>query len=150
MSFRISGLSAEPFRHLYGLSNEALVAHGASRYVADKSPGFPDRVELRDARIGESLLRVNYEHHPGNSPYRSAYAIFVLEGAENSYDRVDEVPDVLFRRLLSLRAFSTEGMLLNADVVEGKDIEPLIGNLFGDPAVAYIHAHNAKQGCYAA
>jgi Protein of unknown function (DUF1203) len=150
MSFRISGLSAEPFRHFYGLSNEALVAHGARRYVADKSPGFPDRVELRDARIGESLLLVNYEHHPANSPYRSAYAIFVLEGAENRYDRVDEVPDVLFRRLLSLRAFSTEGMLLNADVVEGKDIEPLIGKFFGDPAVAYIHAHNAKQGCYAA
>jgi hypothetical protein len=26
----------------------------------------------------------------------------------------------------------------------------LIARLFADPRVAYIHAHNAKRGCYAA
>jgi len=41
MNFRISGLSPEPFRHLYGLSDEALSVQGVKRYVADKRPGFP-------------------------------------------------------------------------------------------------------------
>jgi Protein of unknown function (DUF1203) len=150
MSFRIQGLSPEPFRHLYGLSDAALAAHGAKRYVADHSPGFPDRIELRDARVGESLLLVNHEHHAANSPYRSSYAIFVREGAEQTYDRIDEIPDVLQRRLLSLRGFSAEGMLLNADVVEGSALEPLIASFFLDPQIAYLHAHNARQGCYAA
>jgi Protein of unknown function (DUF1203) len=150
MSFRISGLSPEPFRHLYGLSDEALAAHGARRYVADESPGFPDRIELRDAKVDERLLLVNYEHHAANSPYRSRYAIFVLEGAEETYDRVGEIPDVLSRRLLSLRAFSHDGMLLKADVVEGAALEPLIAAFFHDSQIAYIHAHNARQGCYAA
>jgi Protein of unknown function (DUF1203) len=150
MSFRIQGLSPEPFRHLYGLSDDALAAHGAKRYVADKSPGFPDRIELRDARVGESLLLVNHEHHAASSPYRSSYAIFVREGAEQTYDRIDEIPDVLSRRLLSLRGFSAAGMLLNADVVEGRALEPLIASFFRDPQIAYLHAHNARQGCYAA
>jgi Protein of unknown function (DUF1203) len=150
MSFRISGLSPEPFRHLYGLSDEALAAHGAKRYVAHESPGFPDRIELRDAREGESLLLVNYEHHAVASPYRSVYAVFVLEGAEETYDRMDEIPDVLARRLLSLRAFSKDGMLLIADVMEGRDLRSFIEKFFADDNVAYLHAHNARQGCYAA
>lgn len=45
-SFRIRGLSPEPFRPLFGLSEEALRQRGAVRYVVDEKPGFPDRVEL--------------------------------------------------------------------------------------------------------
>jgi Protein of unknown function (DUF1203) len=150
MTFRISGLSATTFRHLYGLSDEALAAHGAMRYVANESPGFPDRVELRDAFVGESLLLVNYEHQSAQTPYRSNHAVFVLEGAEETYDRVGEIPEVLSRRLLSLRGFSDDGMLLHADVVEGKDLRIAISSFFGRNDVAYIHAHNARQGCYAA
>lgn len=150
MSFRITGLPATSFRHLYGLSEAELKAHGARRYVADESPGFPDRIELRDARIGESLLLVNYVHQPANTPYRASHAIFVLEGAETTFDQIDAVPEVLTRRLLSLRGFSTEGMLLTADVIEGKDIRQAIEKFFANPAIDYIHAHNARQGCYAA
>jgi hypothetical protein len=150
MSFRITGLSAAPFRHLYGLPDAELRAHGARRYVADESTGFPDRIELRDARIGESLLLVNYEHQPADTPYRASHAIFVLEGADKAFDAVDEVPDVLARRLLSLRGFSSDGMLLVADVVEGRDIRAAIQSFFANTNVAYIHAHNARQGCYAA
>ncbi len=150
MTFRITGLSAEPFRHLYGLSDAALATLGARRYVADESPGFPDRVELRDAKLGESLLLVNYEHQSANTPYRSAHAIFVLEGAEATYDRVGEIPEVLSRRLLSLRGFSEDGMLVHADVAEGKDLKNAISDFFDKAGVSYIHAHNARQGCYAA
>ena len=56
MAFRITGLSAEPFRHLYGLSDRELALRGVKRYVADRSPGFPDRIEMRDAAVGEKLL----------------------------------------------------------------------------------------------
>jgi hypothetical protein len=150
MTFRITGLSPVPFRHLFGLSDEALADHGAMRYVAHESPGFPDRIELRDAKLGESLLLVNFEHQTAKTPYRSAHAIFVLEGSEETYDRVGEIPDVLSRRLLSLRGFSESGMLLHADVVEGQKLEAAISDFFKRSDVAYIHAHNARQGCYAA
>ncbi|MEG3193794.1 DUF1203 domain-containing protein, partial [Lysobacter sp. D1-1-M9] len=105
MSFRITGLQAEPFRHLFWLPEEALAAHGAQRWMATGDAALPDRVELRDAEAGETLLLVNYEHQPAATPYRSTHAIFVLEGARQPYDRIDAVPKALSSRMLSLRAF---------------------------------------------
>jgi hypothetical protein len=148
MSFRITGLSAEPFRHLYGLSDEELALLGVKRYVADKCPGYPDRIEMRDASIGEKLLLLNHVCQPAKTPYRASHAIFVREGAEHAYDGLDEVPEVMRTRLLSFRAYDAEGMMLDADVVDGKDIEAVILRFFTFPHVAYIHAHNAKRGCY--
>ncbi|HEY2884796.1 MAG TPA: DUF1203 domain-containing protein [Rhizomicrobium sp.] len=150
MSFRITGLDAKPFRHLYGLSDSELAVHGAMRYVAESKPGYPDRVELRDVEPGESVLLVNFEHQPVDSPYRSSHAIYVREGANEPFDKVDHVPESMRTRLLSLRAFDARGMMLDADVVEGREIEAVIARLFADPCVDYIHAHNARRGCYAA
>jgi hypothetical protein len=150
LKFRISGLSAEPFRHLFGLPQQELARHGAVRYLVDAKPGYPDRIELRDVEPGQSVILVNYTHQPADSPYRSSHAIFVREGAEEPFDRVDEVPGSMRIRLLSLRAFDAKGMMLDADVIEGREIETVVARMFADPDVAYIHVHNAKRGCYAA
>jgi hypothetical protein len=148
MSFRITGLSPEPFRHLYGLSDEDLARHGAIRMMADEKPGFPDRIEMREAELGETVLLINHVCQPADTPYRAAHAIFVREGATETYDRVDEVPEVMRSRLLSLRAFDARGMMVDADVFLGTAIEEAISRFFANPAVAYIHVHNAKRGCY--
>ena len=39
-------------------------------------------------------------------------------------------------------------MTVEADVVPGTEVEGLIDRLCANPEVAYIHVHNAKQGCY--
>ncbi len=148
MSFRITGLSPEPFRHLWDLPDEKLAHQGARRYVADSKPGFPDRIEMRDAEPGETLILLNHACQPAPTPYRATHAIFVREGATEPYDRVGEVPEVMRVRLLSLRAYNEAGWMLNADVVEGAVIEPAIERLLANPAVSYLHAHNAKRGCY--
>ena len=148
MTFRITGLSAEPFQHLFGLPEAELARHGALRYTCDKSPGFPDRIEMRDAEPGETLLLLNHLCQPADTPYRATHAIFVREWAGERFDRADEVPEVMRRRLLSLRGFDANGMMLEADVVDGSVVEPVIARLFADPAVSYIHVHNARQGCY--
>ena len=149
MAFRITGLSPEPFSHLYGLPDDELARHGVKRYVVDASPGYPDRIEMRDAAVGETVLLLNHVSQPADTPYRASHAIFVREGAARAYDAVDEVPAVMRTRLLSLRAFDGEGMMRDADVVEGAAIEGVIARFFADPAVSYIHVHNAKRGCYA-
>jgi hypothetical protein len=148
MGFRITGLSAEPFRHLYGLSDDQLARQGAKRYVVDEAPGFPDRIEMRDAAPGETVLLLNHVCQPADTPFRASHAIFVREGAEQTYDRVNEIPDVMRVRLLSLRAYDAQGMMLDADVIEGQRVEEVIGRFFANPDVAYIHAHNAKRGCF--
>jgi hypothetical protein len=148
MHYRISGLSSEPFRHLYGLGDDELERKGVRRYFADKKPGFPDRIEMRDADIGERLLLLNHMCQSANTPYRATHAIFVREGAEAAYDRIDEVPEVMRTRLLSLRAYDSSGMMLDADVIDGREVESVISRFLGNGQVAYIHAHNAKRGCY--
>jgi hypothetical protein len=148
MSFRISGLSPEPFRHLYGLSDEELAKHGAKRYRVDKERSFPDRIEMRDAALGETVLLLNHVCQPADTPYRASHAIFVREGALRAYERVDEIPEVMGARLLSLRAYDADHMMIDADVVEGSRMTEVIERFFANKDVAYIHAHNAKRGCY--
>jgi hypothetical protein len=150
MSFRITGLAPEPFRPLFGLSDQELAAQGVRRYVADSKPGFPDRVEVRDAEPGETVLLLNYTHQPADTPYRASHAIFVIEGAQARYDRIDEIPPALRLRTLSLRAFDKYDLIVDADLVDGGNVESVIQRFFADPRVAYIHAHYAKYGCYAA
>jgi hypothetical protein len=150
MSFRIRGLDPAPFRHLFGLPDEELLGLNVKRAVADQKPGFPDRVELRDAEPGESLLLLSYLHQPADTPYKASHAIFVREGATAAYDAVDETPECLRLRPISLRAFDAAGMMVDADLISGREVEAAIERLFADPAAAYIHAHYAKRGCYAA
>jgi hypothetical protein len=150
MSFRITGLSPEPFLPLFGLADEDLARHGAKRYVCDRTPGYPDRIELRDAAPGETLLLVNYVHQPAETPYRASHAIFVREGAEAPYASDDDVPPSLRSRTLSVRAFNAAHFIVDADLADGQALETLIGRFFANPDVAYLQAHYAKHGCYAA
>ncbi|HVN99440.1 MAG TPA: DUF1203 domain-containing protein [Steroidobacteraceae bacterium] len=150
MDFRIRALPAERFAPLFGMAAANLAARGVLRVTADREPGFPCRVSLRDAAPGESLLLLNYEHMALPSPYRSRHAIYVREHAIEYRPGVNEVPPVLARRLLSARAFDAEGMLLDAEVCEGTGVAPLIGRYLDDPRVSFVHLHNARPGCYAA
>ena len=150
MAFRIQGIDPTPFRALYDLPDEALPARGARRYAVDATPGFPDRVELRDLEPGERALLVNYVHQPADTPYRASHAIFVREGAERATELVDTVPDVMRRRTLSLRAFDATGMLVDAELIDGADAVAPIERLLALPQVAEVHAHYAKFGCFAA
>ena len=158
MQFRISGLPVEPFRHLFALSDEELKRHGAVRRVAENS-GYPCRVSLTDAKAGDEVILVNYEHQDADTPYRSRHAVYVRPG-ERRYDAVGEIPEQLRKRLymltgtrpnaLSVRAFDASGMMVDADVIEGRLLEEMIGRFFANDAVAYIHLHFARPGCYAA
>jgi Protein of unknown function (DUF1203) len=150
MRFQVSGLGFGQFAPLLALSDEQLLAHNARRVVADRHPGFPCRVSLVDAQPGERLLLVNYEHLAVSSPYRARYAIYVRENATEARLAVDEIPQVLENRLLSLRAFSATGMLLDAEVGQGGELRGTIERLLAPPEVAYLHVHNARPGCYAA
>jgi len=150
MGFRISGLDRDQFASLFGLSDAQLSERGIVRRVADRQPGFPCRVSLQDAEPGETLLLLNYEHLAVASPYRASHAIYVRENAQTAQPAVNEIPTVLRNRLLSLRAYDGAGMMVEADVVHGTDVEPVIERILAEQNVEFIHVHNAKPGCFAA
>ncbi|HBK90059.1 MAG TPA: DUF1203 domain-containing protein [Parvularcula sp.] len=150
MSFIIRGLDPAEFRPLFALSDEALAARGIVAKIVDMKPGFPCRISLEDADPGERVLLLNYESHRAPTPYRSAYAIYVRDCAAAGVYR-DALPPVMEKRPIALRIFDADGMLIGADLGrEGAETKAKIEAIFENPAAAYIHAHNAMHGCFAA
>ena len=150
MTYKITGLDPSEFTHLIGLDEEDLAAQGAVRMTADARPGFPCRITLDDAEIGETLLLVNHCSHDGDNPYRATHAIFVNESATEAAIYVDEVPPALDRRVLSLRAFDQAGMMTDAVLVQPGEADAAIRGLLASDAVDHVDAHNATRGCFAA
>jgi hypothetical protein len=106
-------------------------------------------VSLQDAAAGDEVILTNFIHLPSESPYRSTHAIYVRRAATTAASYSDSLPETLRNRLLSIRAFDAEDMLVSADVVEGGQAEVVIARFFQDPAIAFLHVHFAKPGCYA-
>jgi hypothetical protein len=150
MSYRVLGLEADQFSHLFGLSDEGLAKHGARRRVVEEGSGIPDRIQVREALAGETVILLNYVHQPADTPYRASHAIFIVEGADVACDVVDIIPDVMKTRLISLRAFGSNHELASADLALGAELPPIIAKFFDNPDVAYLQAHYARPGCYAA
>ncbi|MEJ6389763.1 DUF1203 domain-containing protein [Gymnodinialimonas ulvae] len=148
MSFRIRGLEAHPFTHLYGLPDAELANHGAKRHIADRPNALPDRITMRDAEPGDAMILLNHTYQTARSPYHGTHAIFVKEGATVPYDAIDEIPPVMVHRLLSLRGFDASDMIAEGRVVEGRVAAAAINDMFEHPAIRYIHAHNAGHGCF--
>jgi len=150
LDFQISALDIDEFSHLFGKDVETLADLGIRRISVDNSPGYPCRVSLQDAEVGENVLLMNYEHQPAQSPFRSSHAIYVREAATQARPGKNEIPEMLRTRLLSVRAFDAAGMIIDADVIEGKHLESLIERMLAIDSADYLHVHNARLGCYVA
>lgn len=149
MSFRIAGLDPAPFLPLFALSEAELAAHGAERVRVEATPSAPCRVSLDDAEIGVHVLLLSYEHQPGDTPYRQQGPIFVRE-TRARFEGVDVIPPAMARRHLSLRGFDAAHAMIEADLCDGAEAPALIARFFANADVAYIHAHYARRGCFAA
>ncbi|GAA0784450.1 DUF1203 domain-containing protein [Roseibium denhamense] len=146
--FQIHPLPSEQFAHLATLTDSELAARNIQVHISDG--GFPCRVSLEDAPAGARVFLLNFEHQPGNSPYRSRHAIFVQEGAEERHLPAGRLPASITSRLLSVRAFNSRDEIVEADVIEGVQAGDLITRYLEEPEVSYIHLHFARRGCFAA
>jgi hypothetical protein len=148
MRFAIEGLDPRPFLPLFALSDAELATRAIRRRTANEQPGFPCRVSLDDAEVGEELLLLPWVHHDVASPYRGEGAIYVRKRATAA--RFDnELPPAFATRLLSLRAYDADAMLVTADVTAGSEARALLERQLADAHVAYVHVHFARPGCFA-
>jgi Protein of unknown function (DUF1203) len=150
MTYRITGLAPETFAALIGADDATLAAQGAVRVTATTKPGYPCRITLDDAEPGENLILVNHVSHDVTTPYRSAYAIYVREAATESACFADALPPAFANRPMAFRAFDVNGMLRTAALALPGEADAKIRALFAQPEIAYLHAHNAAHGCFAA
>lgn len=149
MTYRIEGLAPAAFESLFSMTDGELAERGAKRVTADSCRGYPCRVSLEDAAQGDELILLNHVSHDVATPYRSAYAIYVRKGAARASFK-DQTPPVFEGRPLGLRGFDAEGMLKEALLALPGEADGKIRQLFANPEIATIHAHNAAHGCFAA
>lgn len=150
MTYRIEGLKRADFAPLFDMNDAELAQHAARRVIAAADRGWPCRVTLEDAKAGESLILVNHVSHDVDTPFRASHAIYVRNNAQDVADYIDAIPPVFEGRSLSLRGFDAEGMLRGAVLASPREADAKIRELFESDYIAYIHAHNAAYGCFAA
>lgn len=61
-SFQFIALPSDQFASLFSQSDTQWQAVGARRMFVDEKPGFPCRVSLADAEVGETVLLVPFTH----------------------------------------------------------------------------------------
>ena len=147
-SFRLVGLGADNFEPFFAMNDAELAALGARRVVADAPVGFPCRVSLEDAAVGDELLLLPFEHLSARSPYRASGPVYVRARARRAVLEPGVVPPYVTRRLMSVRAYDASDMMVAGEVCEGADVHATLQRLVADDAVAFIHLHNAKRGCF--
>lgn len=150
MAYRIRGLDPQLFHDHFRRDDAELASLGIVRRRVSERGTTPCRVSLAEAEPGEEVLLLSFEHQTQEgSPYRASGPIFVRRSVSAPFDATDVVPAVLEPRLLSLRAYDASGMIVDAEVVPGVEVESHIHRYWSRPDVAYLHAHFARRGCFA-
>ncbi len=146
--FQINAIKDVNFNHFFDLSEKELKDINAVKMIVNEKPGFPCRVSLEDANIGEEVILFPFEHHKVDSPYQSSGAIFIRKNARTAQLEINEIPLMLKHRLLSLRVYNSDGMMVDGRMVKGNILEKEIENVFENESAKYIQIHNASPGCY--
>ena len=149
MSYILRGLEPALFQPLFDLDDATLAARGMRRMRVDAPIGFPCRVSLEDAPVGEEVLLLPFVHQDSRSPYRASGPIFVRRGRHEARRIAGELPPYLTRRPLSVRAYDAADEIVEAEVIDGAAAEPLIEDYLARADVSYLHVHFARRGCYA-
>jgi hypothetical protein len=147
-SFQFVAMPYERFEPLFSLSDEELRAMNARRMIVDDKPGYPCRVSLVDAEVGETVILLPFTYHDVSSPYLATGPIYVRSGATTAVPENGEIPDMFDHRLLSVRGYDTSAMLVGAEIVKGNELGDGIQGFFDNEEVSYLHIHNAGQGCF--
>ncbi len=150
MRYVVKGLDPSVYAHLRQAPDEVLRTVGARRVVADACPGYPCRVSLEDALVGETLVLLPFAHHQTAGPYRASGPVYAREEALKPARIVNELPEQLRIRLLSIRAYDANGDMVDAEVVEGVTADRVVRQQLERADVAFLHVHFARRGCYAA
>ncbi len=147
INFKISAID-NTYNSLFKRTTEELAKKNMVKMRVNSNPGFPCRVSLEDALIGEEVLLLPFEYHKTTSPYKASCPVFIRKNAVKANLAVNEIPTMLFKRQQTLRVYDTNGMMIAAKSSRTDDIRKEIETLFMNPKASYIQVHNTNPGCY--
>jgi len=120
----------------------------ASRRILIDYPA-PCRRCLRNAETGDALILAPYDPFTLETPYAGEGPVFVhAEGCSAHRLLPGAVSEQVFGRVLSVRAYDAEAMLLNAEVMAGEQLAARAPALLETPG-SFLHVHFAGPGCFA-
>jgi hypothetical protein len=149
VNYQLRGLEPALFENLFHLDDAVLAERGMRRVRSDAPVGFPCRISLEDAPVGEELLLLPFAHLDVATPYRASGPIFVRRGQPQAARIRNGLPTSLTLRQLSVRAYDGRHEMVDAEVVDGREATPLIERYLGRGDVAFLHIHFARRGCFA-
>jgi hypothetical protein len=89
-----------------------------------------------------------FEFHKTKSPYKASGPIFIRKNAIKANLKINEIPEMLFQRNQTLRAYNKNGIMIDAISPKPSELKKGIGALFSNPKAIYIQIHNTNPGCY--
>ena len=119
-----------------------------ARQVRADGPS-PCRRCLRNAEVGDELVLAPYNPFTPESPYAGEGPVFVhADGCAAPQPTAGALCEQVFGRLLSVRAYDAQAMMLGAEVLPGEELAERAGELLGSEG-AFLHVHFAGPGCFA-
>ena len=139
VALRIREGSADDFGHQLSVS------------VATDNDTGPCRSCLTVFVPGEGRILFSYAPNQHDHPYNEVGPIYIHEKDCRPYSDHEHFPPQLKNRSpVVLRCYAEDGVMVDGELVGERAIEEVIGKLFQDPKVKYLHARNASVGCYIA
>jgi hypothetical protein len=86
---------------------------------------------------------------PSPSPYTGPGPIYVHRSECAHYQCDGSVPEQQRRRLVAVRAYDVENMMVGFAVVKGEELGVKAGELLEDEEVKFLHVYYAGPGCFA-
>jgi hypothetical protein len=116
--------------------------------VTVDSPGSsPCRHCLRWAQPGERVILFPYAAIPPGHPYSETGPIFVHAADCQRYSATNEYP-AEFRNGRVFRAYDSNYIIIDAQVVDSSEPEFVIERLFENPATTFVDVRSVTHGCF--
>ena len=119
------------------------------RMRSDEPVGYPCRISLEDAPVGEELLLLTFTHQDGRSPYRASGPIFVRRGRSGAAQIVNELPTYLTLRPFPCARTMRRTRWWTRRSWKAAPPRRSIEGYLARAEVAYLHIHFARRGCFA-
>lgn len=127
------------------------LGHNLTVSFATENDTGPCRSCLTVFKPGDGRLLFSYAPNPHSHPYNEIGPIYIHEKKCEPYKDHGHFPrELRTRRPLTLRCYNDQGVMVGGELVGDRSIEDVIGNLFADPGIKYLHARTATVGCFVA
>jgi hypothetical protein len=124
--------------------------------IIDADGGSPLRCCLRRSTPGEELYLIAHRPFTRPGPYAEAGPVFVHASGCPGYHENDaypagyrDWPTMVFRPYRHHAELNCDAIAYDAiRMGEGATAEALIGSIFADPTIGFIHTRNVQAGCF--